>query len=124
MSRLKKIASNDLKNAKILLNRIDEASHNLKDVYYVLFDNLNALYKSYPDLYKQIEMVVALPKNEDAANVVQFDSDLNSILTHLNDDQYLNSYINPSKTNNQFNKQDNNFIINQDTANDQKPLGK
>lgn len=100
MSRLKKIADNNLNNAKVLLQRVDEASHNLKDVYYVLFDNLNALYKSYPDLYKQIEMVVTLPKNEDAADIVKFDNDLNSILTHLNDDQYLNSYINPDKMDN------------------------
>ena len=93
MARLRKVAENQLSDAKLMLKRIDGASHKLKDTYYVLFDNLNALYESYPDLYKQIQMVVALPKNEDAAEVVQFHKDLSAILEHLNDDQYLQGYL-------------------------------
>ena len=96
MARLRKVAENDLTNAKLLLDRIDEASHNLKDIYYVLFENLNALFDSYPDLYKQIQMVVALPKNEDAAEIVQFHKDLHDILEHLKDKQYLQTYLKPN----------------------------
>jgi hypothetical protein len=96
MARLRKVAENDLTNAKLLLDRIDEASHDLKDIYYVLFENLNALFDSYPDLYKQIQMVVALPKNEDAAEIVQFHKDLHDILEHLKDEQYLQTYLKPN----------------------------
>lgn len=94
MARLRKVAENELNDAKLMLKRVDEASHKLKDTYYVLFDNLNALYESYPDLYKQLQMVVALPKNEDAAEVVQFHKDLHAILEHLKDDKYLQGYLN------------------------------
>lgn len=94
MKRLKKVSSNETEDVKKLLRRIGEASESLRDIYYVLFDNLNALFESYPNLYKQIEMVVKLPENEDAKDIVQFDKDLREILSHLEDEQYLDNYIN------------------------------
>jgi hypothetical protein len=84
-----------IEDVQKLLVRIDEASHDLKDHYYVLFDNLNALFESYPQLYKEIQMTVKLPTNDDAKNIVQFYDDLHGILTHFQDEQYLNSFINP-----------------------------
>jgi hypothetical protein len=87
-------------NVQTLLTRIDEASHDLKDHYYVLFDNLNALFESYPQLYKEIEMTVKLPKNDDAKNIVQFYNDLHEILEHFKDAQYLSSFINPEPESN------------------------
>jgi len=116
MKRLKKIAeedlNDDLNDTKVLLQRVDESSHQLKDIYYVLFDNLNNLSRSYPNLYKQVEMTVALPKNEDAAQVIQFDHDLHEILNHLLiDDQYLREYIGPSQLNE--NVKENNVNLNQ-----------
>lgn len=94
MKRLKKTAA-EIEEVKVLLSRIDAASHDMKDSYYVLFDNLNALFQSYPNLYKQIEMVVKLPSNEDAKDVVKFDQDLHDILEHFQDEKYLESYIGP-----------------------------
>ena len=93
MKRL--IANNkeDINIVKELLNRIDVASEDLKNSYYVLFDNLNSLYEEYPDLYKQIEMVVKLPSNEDAKNISILNEDLQRILNNLKDENYLNSYI-------------------------------
>ena len=41
MKRL--IKTSNIDDVKLLLDRIDSASDNLKDSYYVLFDNLNAL---------------------------------------------------------------------------------
>lgn len=92
MKRLIKKAD-EIVDVEKLLQRIDKASHELKDMYYILFDNLNALFESYPDLYKEIEMTVKLPKNEDAINVVKFDEDLHDILVHFEDKEYLRSYI-------------------------------
>lgn len=94
MKRLKKM-SNEVNDAKKLLDRVSVASNDLKDMYYVLFDNLNALFESYPNLYKQVEMVVKLPSNDDAKGIVQFNQDLQRILDNLQDEQYLESYINP-----------------------------
>lgn len=92
MKRL--IANNKTDVVKKLLNRIDLASDDLKNSYYSLFDNLNSLYEEYPDLYKQIEMVVKLPTNDDAKNISLLNSDLKRILNNLQDESYLNSYIN------------------------------
>jgi hypothetical protein len=93
VSRLKKLAENNLESAKKLLERIDSASDDLKDRYYVLFDNLNALYEAYPDLYKEMEMTVKLPKNDDGRDIMQFHEDLHRILDHFKDDQYLESNV-------------------------------
>jgi len=93
MSRLKKKASDNTDDAKVILDRIQKASHDLKDIYYVLFDNLNALFGSYPELYKQINMVVKLPTNEDAITTTNFDNSLNDILEHFKDEQYLSEYV-------------------------------
>lgn len=94
MKRLVRKAD-EVGDAKKLLMRVDGASHELKDSYYVLFDNLNALAEAYPSLYKEIQMVVKLPSNDDAKNIMQFYKDLHEILNHLADPKYLDSYINP-----------------------------
>jgi deoxyadenosine/deoxycytidine kinase len=100
MKRLKKSAEG-IDDVKLLLSRVDEASHNLKDTYYALFDNLNALFTGYPNLYKEIEMTVKLPTNEDAIDIAKFDEDLHQILNHFQDEKYLESYITPEQNSNQ-----------------------
>lgn len=92
MKRLKRKA-NIVNDATKLLQRISEASDNLRDVYYVLFDNLNALFESYPDVYKTIERTVKLPSNNDANNIVEFNKNLKEILRLFNDPEYLKTHI-------------------------------
>lgn len=94
MRRLKKKSSNT-DDVQKMLKRIDESSEQLKDSYYVLFDNLNVLFENYPELYKQIEMVVKLPSNDDAKAVVQLNNGLTDLVAHFEDDGYLDNYINP-----------------------------
>jgi hypothetical protein len=94
MKRLVRKAD-EISDVQKLLKRIDNATHNLKDIYYVLFDNLNALFDAYPNLYKEMQMLVKLPTNDDAKDVMQFYKDLHDVLDHLSDKQYLESYINP-----------------------------
>lgn len=79
-----------------LLNRIKELSNNLKDIYYVLFDNLNSLYQTYPSIYKQLQMTVKLPQNQDAMNIVQLNTSLAQALNKFKDPIYLQSYISNS----------------------------
>lgn len=92
--RLRRLGS-EVGEAKKILDRIDKSSEDLRNNYYVLFDNLNALYESYPDLYKKIEMTVKLPKNEDAHGVVKFYKDLHDILEYFSDNDYLSEYVDP-----------------------------
>ncbi len=99
MKRLVRVNSevkNDerLKQVIDILDKISICSVELKDNYYELFEELNKLFDEYPDLYKQIEMVVKLPSNEDAKNVVEFNLDLQRILDNLSDIKYLKGYIN------------------------------
>lgn len=116
MSRLRKIkaaeelsisspneVAEDTKDAQILIERIDEASNNLKDTYYILFDNLNALFDAYPDVYNQLKMLVKLPDNSKAEEIMTFYNDMKAALEHFKDAQYLSSYIeqNPAPTKNE-----------------------
>ena len=93
MSRLRKLASEETEDAKVILERVQKASNDLKDIYYILFDNLNALFSSYPELYKQINMVVKLPTNEDAISIANFNTNLTDILGHFKDEQYLSEFV-------------------------------
>lgn len=93
MKRLKVVAEGESEKVKILLDRISKASENLSNNYFGLFDNLNTLYENYPNLYKQLEMVVDLPSNEDAKNIVQLKKDIERIMNNLDDESYLNSYL-------------------------------
>ena len=98
MSRLRKInkeiiASEETDDAKVILERIQKASNDLKDIYYILFDNLNILFGSYPELYKQINMVVKLPENNDAISIANFDKSLTDLLEHFKDEQYLSEFV-------------------------------
>ena len=82
-----------------LLSKIRESSVALKDIYYSLFDNLNALYDSYPSVYKTLQTVVKLPTNEDAMNTVIFNNDLLRALNKFQNEAYLASYLqNSSET--------------------------
>ena len=117
MKRLVKKANDEvINNAITLLDRIDESSNSLKDIYYSLYDNLNAIYESYPDLYKQMQMVIKLPTNDDAVNIVKFNDDLHQVINHFKDPQYLSSYIEP-KMENQDGIQNNDAMLGEDPTN-------
>ena len=82
-----------------LLLRVKEASNNLKDIYYALFDNLTALYQTYPSVYQQLQKIVKLPSNQDAINITTFNNDLTQALERFKDINYLKSFIqNSSET--------------------------
>ena len=76
-----------------LLSRISQSMADLNDIYYSLFDNLTALYNSFPTVYQQVEQSVKLPTNDDAAEVVNLKNDFNMLIEHLKDPQYLSSFM-------------------------------
>ena len=93
MGRLKKVANGDVEKAKELLRKIENSSKDLKEYYYVLFNNLNILFENYPSLYKQIEMIIKLPNNEDAKTIAMLCSELEDLMLHFEDDEYLKGYL-------------------------------
>lgn len=92
MKRLK-VASNEVENARELLDKIENSSKDLKEYYYILFNNLNILFDQYPSLYKQIEMIIKLPDNDDAKIISNLCSDLEHLNEHFDDDNYLEGYL-------------------------------
>jgi len=97
MKRLTKTADNDLNDARIILDRIQNSTNDLKNYYYALFDNLNALFKTYPSLYKELEKTIKFPKEEDAQNIVEFYNQIQTQIEHYKNDEYLSAIINPQK---------------------------
>lgn len=79
-----------------LLDKVKNSANSLKDIYYALFDQLNGLYQSYPSIYKQLQMTVKLPTNQDAMEIVSFSNSLNQSLDKFKDPIYLKSYISNS----------------------------
>ena len=79
-----------------ILDKVKNSANSLKDIYYALFDQLNGLYQSYPSIYKQLQMTVKLPTNQDAMNIVSFSNSLNQSLDKFKDPIYLKSYISNS----------------------------
>lgn len=99
ISQTNQIDSKIKKEVMQLLDRIQESSNNLKDIYYALFDNLNALFSAYPSIYQQLQMTVKLPSNRDAMNTVTFNNDLTVALNKFKNPEYLASYLkNSSET--------------------------
>ena len=92
VKRLKK-ANDDLTLAKSKLLEIKNASDNLMNIYMTLYEDLNDLYDTFPNLYEKIHQVVALPTNEDAQAITEFNQSLNQELTYFQDDHFLASTI-------------------------------
>ena len=101
--RLKK-ADSEIKNvndAKDLLNRINKSCENIKDDYYILLDNLNAIYSSYPNLYNELKQVVKLPNDKDIKNVVDLNNSMESMINqYLSNNEFLQNIIEREKTTN------------------------
>ena len=87
------LPSDDKQALDDILDKIETAADNLKDIYYVLFDNLNAIYDSYPEIYEQLQMIIKLPTNDDAEEIVAFNNDIKSALSHFRNKSYVNSYL-------------------------------
>ena len=52
-------------------------------------NNLNELYKAYPEVYDEINQTTKLPTKEDVEYISSLKEDFKNIKEHLNDDNYL-----------------------------------
>jgi hypothetical protein len=87
------VTEEDLTLAKSKLIEIKNSSDELMEVYLRLYEDLNDLYDNFPNLYEKIHQVVALPTNEDAQAITEFNQSLNQELTYFQDDHFLASTI-------------------------------
>lgn len=83
--------------ANIDVNELLDKSINqlttIKDDYYIFLQQLNSLFKTFPDVYTQIEQTVKLPTQQDIENLVQMQKDLQDISNKLKDDNFADNYV-------------------------------
>jgi len=81
-----KQANNELDE---LLNKIEQSINRLNDSYYLFIEDLNDLFKSFPEEYEEINKVVKLPTKEDVEDIVDLKNNFDSIKNRFNNDLYL-----------------------------------
>ena len=84
---MKRLAGND--EIDKFLDRISKSIDDLNDIYYIFINNLNELYKAYPEVYDEINQTTKLPTKEDVEYISSLKEDFKNIKEHLNDDNYL-----------------------------------
>ena len=90
--RLKK--ADNLNNIDELLNKVKNSCQNIKDNYYVLLDNLNAIYIDYPNIYNEIKQIVKLPNDNNIKDVANMEKNMSDIIEkYLSNKDYLQSVI-------------------------------
>jgi hypothetical protein len=87
------VTEEDLTLAKSKLIEIKNSSDELMEVYLRLYEDLNDLYDTFPNLYEKLHQVVVLPTNEDAQEITDFNQSLNQELIYFQDDNFLASTI-------------------------------
>lgn len=94
MGRLRCTADvNDKQVVRDLLEVLDSNVKDLKDTYYVLLENLNALSKDYSGVYNELKVMCKLPNKNDVNDIVQFQSDISKAKEMFNDDNFLSNFI-------------------------------
>lgn len=88
-----KQANDELDN---LLNKIEQSINKLNDSYYLFMEDLNELFKSFPEEYEEINKIVKLPTKENIEDIVDLKNNFDSIRDRFSNDLYLE----------QINKQD------------------
>lgn len=84
---MKRLAGND--EIDKFLDRISKSIDDLNDIYYIFINNLNELYKAYPEVYDEINQTTKLPTKEDVEYISSLKEDFKNIKEHLNNDNYL-----------------------------------
>ena len=85
------------KEVSSLLDKINNQIEVLKQDYFVLLDNFNTLFETYGDVYIQVEETVKLPTKQDIEKLVEMQKNMQEITEHLNDEVYLENYIDDSE---------------------------
>ncbi len=87
------IQDDGIEVAKDLLDRIDNSVDDIKDAYYSLLDNLNAINNAYPNLYTELTQLIKLPNESNIKEVVQLKSDMDDAVKYLKDPDFLKGVI-------------------------------
>ena len=90
---LKQAEEMEVNEAQNLVQRINTANDNLKQAYFVLFENLNALASGFPDLYNALKKDVKFPENDEIREFTDLYTALNQVLPMFMDVNYLKTYV-------------------------------
>jgi vacuolar-type H+-ATPase subunit E/Vma4 len=83
----------DNKIAIDLLERINNSVDDIRDTYYSLLDNLNAVNESYPNLYNELKQLVKLPDEVEVREIVEMQEDVKNAVKYLQDPNFLDGII-------------------------------
>lgn len=86
-------SNQDSKIAVDLLERINTSVDDIRDTYYSLLDNLNAINESYPNLYTELKQLVKLPDENEIREIVDMQKDVKDAVKYLQDPNFLNGII-------------------------------
>ena len=79
-------------NVNELLDKCINQLNTIQDDYYIFLQQLNNIFKTYPDIYTQIEQTVKLPTQQDIEDLVQMQKDLQDITNKLQNDSFAENY--------------------------------
>lgn len=85
--------NDNLKSVNEILQRILKVSDDTRNDLYALFENLSAIYKNYPELYKEIEMLVKIPKEDDIRDLIKFCDSTQDLNNFFSDTEYIKQFI-------------------------------
>lgn len=80
-----------------ILNRILQSGEDIKDAYYSLLDNLNALNRDYQGIYNEFKMMVKLPDKKEVNNVAQLQLDISEAVKYLSDPNFIENFLKGKK---------------------------
>lgn len=76
-----------------LLTRINANAEQLKDVYYSLLENLNALNKDYAGVYNELKVLCKLPNKNTINDIATFKDDIEKATLMLSDKNFLSGIV-------------------------------
>lgn len=74
MRRLRRVANEEV--IQSIYDRIKNSGEALRDSCYVLIENLNELYKEYPEVYNEMKLVVKLPDDNFSNRILRMNEDI------------------------------------------------
>lgn len=83
----------ELQIAIDLLKRVGNSANDIKDAYYSLLDNLNALNSNYQNVYTEFKQLVKLPDQKEIEEIVQLQKDTQDAVKYLAEPDFLKGFM-------------------------------
>jgi len=77
-----------------ILNKINNSIEPIKDSYYTMINNLNALNTNFPNIYNQLKYMCKLPDNNDINDINTLEQDIHNAFDKLSNKDFLKNFVN------------------------------